>query len=138
LRLHAHVRPGEAFYFRFERPHRAIAEIPDSISELRLRVVPRVDNGADAFLEGDTKDPESAALAAPEVAAIIRRRNSGLTSLLTHGVFDGVEVRAEGSRVLVHLSVTVEQLESLASLAGALLGIEMPEVPAGSASAPTR
>jgi hypothetical protein len=138
LRLHAHVRPGEAFYFRFERPHRAIAEIPESISELRLRVVPRVDNGADAFLEGDTKDPEAAAVAAPEVEALIRRRNSGLTSLLTHGVFDGVEVRAEGSRVLVHLSVTIEQLESLASLAGALLGIQMPEAPAGSASAPAR
>lgn len=138
LGLPAHVRPGEALYFRFETPHRAIAEIPESISELRLRVVPRADNGADAFLEGDTKDAESAALAAPEIAALIRRRNSGPVWLLTHGLFDGVEVRAEGSRVLVHLSVTLEDLQSLASLAGVFLGVPMPETPAGSASAPAR
>jgi hypothetical protein len=134
LRLPPHVRPGEALYFRFESPHRAIPEIPESISELRLRVVPRTDNGADAFAEGDTKDMESAALAAPEIAALIRRRNSGLASLLTHGVFDGVEVRADGTRVLVHLSVTLEQLESLASLAGVFLGVALPEAPAGSPS----
>ena len=127
--LPAHVLPGVAVYFRFESPHRAVPEIPESISELRLRVVPRADNGADAFLEGDAKDPESAALAAPEIEKSIRRRNSGLTSLLTHGVFDGTEVRAEGAKVLVHLSVTLEQLETLASLAGALLGVAMPEVP---------
>jgi hypothetical protein len=127
--LPAHVLPGVAVYFRFESPHRAVPEIPESISELRLRVVPRADNGADAFLEGDAKDPESAALAAPEIEKTIRRRNSGLTSLLTHGVFDGVEVRAEGAKVLVHLSVTLEDLKTLASLAGALLGVAMPEVP---------
>jgi hypothetical protein len=127
--LPAHVLPGVAVYFRFESPHRAVPEIPESISELRLRVVPRADSGADAFLEGDAKDPESAALAALAIEKSIRRRNSGLTSLLTHGVFDGVEVRSDGAKVLVHLSVTLDQLESLASLAGALLGVAMPEVP---------
>src|SRR5580658_5559288 len=81
LRLPAHVRPGEALYFRFETPHRAVPEIPESISELRLRVVPRADDGADAFLEGDAKDPESAALAAPEIAKLIRRRTGGFASL---------------------------------------------------------
>jgi hypothetical protein len=104
-----------------------VPEIPESISELRLRVVPRADNGADAFLEGDTKDPESAALAAPEIAKLIRRRTSGFASLFLHGALDDVEVRPEGARVLVHLSV-------LASLAGALLGVPMPDLPAGSSS----
>jgi hypothetical protein len=134
LRPPAHVRPGEALYFRFETPHRAVPEIPESISELRLRVVPRADNGADAFLEGDTKDPESAALAAPEIAKLIRRRTSGFASLFLHGALDDVEVRPEGARVLVHLSVTLAQLETLASLAGALLGVPMPDLPAGSSS----
>jgi hypothetical protein len=134
LRLPAHVRPGEALYFRFETPHRAVPEIPESISELRLRVVPRADDGADAFLEGDTKDPESAALAAPEIAKIIRRRTGGFASLLLHGALDDVEVRSDGARVRVHVSVTLEQLETLASLAGALLGVPMPEVPAASSS----
>jgi hypothetical protein len=127
--LPAHVLPGVAVYFRFESPHRAVPEIPESISELRLRVVPRADSGADAFLEGDAKDPESAAEAASEIEKAIRRRNSGLTSLLTHGIFDGVEVRAEGAKVLVHLSVTLEEIKTLASLAGAFLGVAMPDVP---------
>jgi hypothetical protein len=133
-RLPAHVLAGQALYFRFVSPHRAVSEIPDSISELRLRVVPRADDGADAFLEGDTNDAENAAQAAPEIARVIRRRNGGLTSLLTHGLLDHVEVRTDGNRILVHLAASLDQLETLASLASALLGVEMPETPAGAAT----
>jgi hypothetical protein len=131
LRLPAHVRPGEAVYFRMETPHRAMPEIPESISEVRLRVVPRPDGGADAFLEADTKDQGEAALAAPEVAAIIRRRNSTLISLFTHGLLDRVEVRSEGPKVLVHLLATSDDLQTLAALAASFLGVSLPDMPAG-------
>ncbi len=141
--LPAHVLPehrAEAVYFRFESPHRAVPEIPESISELRLRVVPRseTDNGAGVLVEGDTKDAtkESAALAAAAVEDIIRRRNTGLVAIMTRRMFDRVEVRAEGTKVLAHLSVTLEDLETLESLAAWLLHVDLPEAPAaGAASA---
>jgi hypothetical protein len=132
--LPAHPRPTEAFYFRFESPHRAVPEIPTSVTELRVRVVPTSDDGADAFAEADTPDAESARLAAPEIGRIITRRNSAITSILTHGLFDHVEVAATGSRVALHLRATRDQLEALATLAAAFLGVSIPE-PAGSGSA---
>ena len=53
LLLKGHV--GEAVYLRVANPHHPMPEIPESITELRLRVVPRPDQGADIFIDGDTR-----------------------------------------------------------------------------------
>jgi hypothetical protein len=127
-RVPAHVRPGEAVYMRLVNPHHPMPEIPESLTELRMRVVPRPDLGADVLVDGDTKDAAAATQAAEELRRVVRRHNDAFTSMLTHGVFDQVEVRSEGNLVKVHMVVTLDQIETMASLVGAFLGVQ-PDAP---------
>jgi hypothetical protein len=93
---------------------------------MRLRVVPRSDEGADVFIDGDTKDAETAAQAAPEIRQMIRRHDDAFTSLLTHGLLDHAEVAAEGSVVKVHVQATRDHIETLVALVGGFLGVGPP------------
>jgi hypothetical protein len=114
---------AEAVFVRVDNPHHPMPEIPETITQLRLRVVPRPDQGADVFLEGDTKDPASASQAADDVRSIFKRHNDWITSSVTHGLLDHVEVTTEGTVVHAHLSASREQIETLVSLVGDLLGV---------------
>ncbi len=125
-RVKAPILPGEAVYMRLVNPHRPLPELPDAITELRLRVVPRSDDGADVFVEGDTPDMTSAVSAADAVARIVRRHNDMITSLLTHGLFDHVQVSADGNLVKAHLTATRDHLETLVALVASLLGVAPP------------
>jgi hypothetical protein len=129
-RVTAPIRAGDAVYLRFVSPHRALDEIPASIDELRLRVVPRVDQGADVLVDGDATDSASAASAAAELARFVRRRNDTLTSLVTHGLLDQVEITSEGSSLKIHLAVTEDQIDLLTALVGDFLGVEPDDPPA--------
>ncbi len=133
-RAPAHVRPGEAVYMRLVNPHHPMPEIPEALSEIRMRVVPRPDLGVDVFVEGDTTGNAVAAQAAEELRRVVRRHDDAFTSMLTHGVFDQVEVSSEGSLVEVHMVVTLDQIETIASLLGAFLGVQ-PEAPGVSPAA---
>ncbi len=135
-RVPPHIRPGEAVYLRLVNPHHPMPEIPDTISELRLRVVPRSDDGADVFVDGDTKDAEAASAAAPQIRQMIRRHDDPFTSLLTHGLLDHVEVSSEGSTVKVHLQATRDHIETLVALVGGFLGVEPPVAPADPSASP--
>jgi hypothetical protein len=126
-RVKAPILPGEAVYMRLVHPHRPLPELPDSITELRLRVVPRSDAGADVFIEGDTSDPSTAGSAADAVARIVRRHNDMITSLLTHGLLDHVQVSADGNLVKVHLTATRDHIETLVALVASLLGVAPPD-----------
>jgi len=122
-RLPAQPHPGEAVHLRLMNPHHPIPEIPEAITEMRLRVVPRSDDGADVFVEGDTKDPDSASAASLQLRAMLRRHNDAITSLITHGLLDRVEVSSDGPKVLVHDVVTRDQIETLTSLVEGFLGL---------------
>jgi len=135
-RLPAHNHPGEAVYLRLVNPHHPMPEIPESISEMRLRVVPRADLGADVLIDGDTKDAGDAAEAADGLRRLVRRHNDTLTSMVTHGLFDHVEVTTEGPLVKVHLVVTLDQIETLTALVAGFLGVQ-PDLPAPSSTAPS-
>jgi hypothetical protein len=135
-RVPTHVRPGEAMYLRLVNPNHPFPEIPAAITEARVRIVPRADEGADVFVDGETKDPGSADQAAEELARVVRRHNDMLTSLLTHGLLDDVEVKAEGSVAKVHLTATRDQIETVLTLVGGFLGVDMP-LPDGGPEAPT-
>jgi hypothetical protein len=140
-RVPAHVRPGEAVYLRLVNPHHPAPEIPESLTELRMRVVPRADLGADVFVDGDTKDAEAAKQAADELRRVVRRHDDAFTSMLTHGLLDQVEVSSEGTLVKVHTLVTLDQIETLASLVSAFLGVQPsapgPTLPSASPPVPS-
>jgi hypothetical protein len=141
-RVTAPIRAGDAVYLRFVSPHRALDEIPATIEELRLRVVPRADQGADVLVDGDVTDAPSAAAAAAQLARFVRRRNDTLTSLVTHGLLDQVEIASEGSRVKIRLAVTEDQIDMLTALVGDFLGVQPdddpPVPPAATLGAPPR
>jgi hypothetical protein len=140
-RLPAHNHAGEAVYLRLVNPHHPMPEVPEAITEMRLRVVPGADLGADVFIEGDTKDAGEAADAADGIRRLVRRHNDALTSMITHGLFDHVEVGSEGALVKAHLTVTLDQIETLTALVAGFLGVQpdlsAPPAP-GAASAPRR
>jgi len=137
-RLPAHNHPGEAVYLRLVNPHHPMPEIPETITEMRLRVVPRADLGADVIIEGDTKDAGEAADAADGLRRIVRRHNDALTSMLTHGLFDRVEVKTEGALVRAYIPVTLDQIETLTALVGGFLGVEPDLSPPSPSATPTR
>jgi hypothetical protein len=136
-RLPAHNHPGEAVYLRLVNPHHPMPELPETITEMRLRVVPRADLGVDVFIEGDTKDASTAAEAATELRRIVRRHDDALTSMLTHGLFDRVDVTTEGPLVKAHIPVTLDQIETVTALVSSFLGVEPPSS-APSGAAPSR
>jgi hypothetical protein len=137
IRLPAHNHPGEAVYLRLVNPHHPMPEVPESITEMRLRVVPRADLGADVFTEGDTKDAADAAEAADGLRRMVRRHNDAFTAMLTHGLFDHVEVTSEGPLVKAHLVVTLDQIETLTALVAGFLGVQ-PDVAPPTTSPPAR
>jgi hypothetical protein len=125
-RVRPPIAPSEAFYMRLVKPQRPLPELPASITELRLRVVPRADDGADVYVDGDTSDAAEAASAAAAVARIVRRHNDVITSIVTHGLLDRVEVTSEGALVKLHLTATLDQIQTVASVVGAFLGVPAP------------
>jgi hypothetical protein len=136
-RVPAHVRPGEAAYLRLVNPHHPMPEIPESITEFRVRVVPRSDEGADVFVDGDTNGADVAAQAADDLRKVVRRHDDAFTALLTHGLLNHVEVTTDGAQVKVHLLATRDQIETLTTLVGDFLGVTLP-APVSSASASPR
>jgi hypothetical protein len=61
-----------------------------------------------------------------DVARFVRRHNDALTSLLTHGLFDRVEVTAEGDMVKAHLTASLDQIATVVSLVAGFLGVSEP------------
>jgi hypothetical protein len=114
----AHVRPGEALYLRLVNPHHPMPQIPESITEARLRVVPRADEGVDLFIDGDTKDVDAASGAAEDLKKLVRSYNDWRAALVLPGVLDRVEVTTDGNRVHVHLMLTRAEVERIVMLVG--------------------
>ena len=137
VRLPAHDHPGEAVYLRLVNPHHPMPDIPETITEMRLRVVPRADFGADVFIEGDTKDAGDAAGAADGLRRLVRRHNDALTSMITHGLFNRVDVTTEGPLVKAHLVVTLDQIETLTALVAGFLGVQPDVSPPSAPGAPS-
>ena len=67
---------------------------------------------------------------------MVRRHNDAITSLLTHGLFDRVDVGTDATTVKVHLAATREQIETLVALVGDFLGVK-PDDPSAPGSTPS-
>jgi hypothetical protein len=125
-----HIRPGEAMRLTLKNPHRPMPFLPESLSELRLWIIPRPDGGADVFAEGDTPDGAEAAKAAESVKKLVRDQNSIGVRIVTQGLLNGVEITPDGKMVRGKLTASREQLEAILSLVAAQLGTPLPQPPA--------
>jgi hypothetical protein len=125
-----HIRPGEAMRLTLKNPHRPMPFLPESISELRLWIIPRPDGSAEVFAEGDTPDGVEAAKAAEAVKKLVRDQNSIGVRIVTQGLLNNVEVTPDGKMVRGKLTASREQLEAILSLVAAQLGTSLPQSPA--------
>jgi hypothetical protein len=123
------LRPGDAVYWKLVGPHRMLGELPEAILEMRLRVVPRPDGGADVYAEGDTKDDDAGQAAARDVARFVRRHNDPITSLVTRGLLDHVDVTADGKMVKAHLVASLDQITNLVAVVSGFIDADEPEPP---------
>ncbi len=134
----AHVRKGEALYLRVVDPHHPMPQIPAEISELRLRIVPTDDDGAEVLVEGDTASEGAARKAAGEIEAQLRAFNgsgAGLAARFMVGdLLEGIDVSTQAAVVKLRMRASPEQIASVLALAGGLPGVAPPPSP----SAPKR
>ena len=121
------LRVGEAMSIRALRPGGSISVIPQSISELRVWVVPRLDDGgADVYGEGDCADAASAAEAAEILNRELSRRNSIAVRILSAGLLNTVEITSDATRVKLHAPASKEQIEAVWGLVAQQLGAASP------------
>ncbi len=126
----AHVRKGEALYLRVVDPHHPMPQIPAEVSELRLRIVPTDDDGADVLLEGDTASADAARKAAGEIQALLQSINGSMIGigvrLAAGDLLDGIEVTTQATVVKVRMHASAEQIAGILGLAGSLPGVSAP------------
>ena len=135
------IMPGVAAWVRVVDPHHALPSlVPEGVLEMRLKISPRDDGGADIAIEGDCKDEASAARAAPAVARTLRENNTFAISLGTHGLLNRPEVTSEGKMLLVRVIASREQVESTIAAAQFVLPppAAPPPPPSASAASPRR
>jgi hypothetical protein len=128
----AHIRKGEAAYVRVVNPHHPMPMMPAAITEARLRVVPRDDEGADVYIDCDTKDADTAAATARDLQDLAG--SYGWVSIFVPGLFDHLEVAPEGNVAKVHAVVTRRQIEMLVGVVAKYLSVGAP--PPGGQPAP--
>jgi hypothetical protein len=127
-------RPDEALRLTLVHPHGPMPGIPESVTELRLWIVPRnADGGADVYGEGDTASASACTAAAETIARLVQDQNSFGVQLLTHGLLNGVQLRADDKTVRLHLSASRDQIEVILAFVGGQLGVALAPEPAASA-----
>ncbi|WP_394820561.1 hypothetical protein [Pendulispora albinea] len=129
-----HSRPGEAMRLTLATPHRPMPFIPESVSEMRMWIVPREGGGADVYAEGDTPDPAAASAAADALRKVVRQQNSIAVRLVTQNLLGTVDITSQGSLVKLHGPVTQDQLDAVLGLVAGQLGVTLPSSGGGSGS----
>jgi hypothetical protein len=130
-------RPAEAMRLTLVHPHGPMPGIPESVTELRLWIVPRnEDGGADVYGEGDTATPDACEAASAVLGRLIQDQNSFGVQLLTRGLLNHVEIRPDGSTVRLHLSATREQIQVVLAFVGGQLGVPLAPEPGASEGSP--
>ncbi len=125
-------RPTEALRLTLVHPHGPMPAIPESVTELRLWIIPKnADGGADIYAEGDTATSDLCHDAVSVLRAVIRDQNSFGVKLLTHGLLDNVELTSDGAMLHMHIPVVREQLEVILAFAAGRLGVDIAPLEAG-------
>ncbi len=126
-RTPAHLPRKDALYLRVFDPHHPMPQLPASITELRVSIVPTDDGGADVLLEGDTASPEAAADAARAIDALVKQIDASpvLIPVKLSGadVLADAEFTSDGAMVKGHLHAEESQIVSIIGMAGFLPGV---------------
>jgi hypothetical protein len=104
--------------------------VPESVTEVRLWIVPRNDDGgADVYGEGDTAEASESQAAVLALKRLIDDQNSIGVQLLTQGLLNHVELQPDDKTVRLHLRVTHDQIEVILAYVAGRLGVSLPPNP---------
>jgi hypothetical protein len=123
-------RASEAVRLTLVHPHGPMPGVPESVTEVRLWIVPRNDDGgADVYGEGDTADASESQAAVLALKRLIDEQNSIGVQLLTQGLLNRVELQPDDKTVRLHLRVTRDQIEVILAYVAGRLGVSLPPNP---------
>ncbi len=119
VKVSPRVRPGEAMRLTLKKPYQPFPDIPKTVTELRLWVLPLPNGGAEVFAEGDCANASDATDASASIGKVADHyRNNGIISLVTHGLLRTLDIHPNDTHVELHMSATEEQLDVLLTLVG--------------------
>jgi hypothetical protein len=111
----------EVLHVDFPHPHGVMLYVPANVRRAVVRADSRPGGAAEGFADLTFDDDATAARMAGELRARAESMNSVVVRLLTRDLLGGLVITAEGPVVKLSLPATKEQLESLATLASAML-----------------
>jgi len=122
--------PNEAMRLVVHNPSKQIfipgLKFQDSLTELRLWIIPRADGGADVHAEGDCADESGATDSADALNNLIKQQNSIGVRIATRGLLNNATVVPEGKQIKLHVQASQEQLEAVLNAVAAFLGANVP------------
>jgi hypothetical protein len=113
--------PDEALHVDFPHPHGVILYVPEEARRAVVRVDSRPGGAAEGFVDLTCDDEASASLMAAHLRARAGDINNLMVRVLTRDLLGSLSITVEGAVVKLRLPATSEQLESLATLAAAVL-----------------
>jgi hypothetical protein len=111
----------EVLHVDFPNPHGVILFVPANVRRAVIRGDSRPGGAAEGFADLTFDDDATAKRMAGELQTRAESMNNLMVRMLTRDLLGGLEIKAEGPVVKLRLPATREQLESLATLASALL-----------------
>jgi len=126
LRASRILEPGdsdadEVLHVDFPHPHGVMLYVPENVRRAVVRADSRPGGAAEGFADLTFDDDATATRMAGELQARAESMNNLVVRVLTRDLLGGLMIAAEGPVVKLRLPATREQLESLATLASAML-----------------
>lgn len=129
--------PTEAMRLIVNNPSNQISipglKFSQSLTQIRLWIIPRPDGGADVYSEGDCTDEAAAADSADKLTEILKRQNSLGVKFATRGLLNGAVVVPDGKKIKLHILANPEQLEAVLQLVAAAVNAQIAPPPGGGA-----
>jgi len=113
--------PDEALHVDFPHPHGVVLYVPEEARRAVVRVDSRPGGAAEGFVDLTCDDEAAASLMAARLQARAREVNNLMVRVLTRDLLGSLIITVEGPVVKLRLPATSEQLDSLATLAAAVL-----------------
>ncbi|HEY5241525.1 MAG TPA: hypothetical protein VIJ22_08675 [Polyangiaceae bacterium] len=111
----------EVLHVDFPHPHGVMLYVPANVRRAVVRADSRPGGAAEGFADLTFDDEATATRMVGELQARAESMNNLMVRLLTRDLLGGLAITSEGPIVKLRLPATKEQLESLATLASAML-----------------
>jgi hypothetical protein len=113
--------PDEVLHVDFPHPHGVILYAPEEALRAVVRVESRPGGAAEGFVDLTCGDEAAASLLAARLRTQASDMDNLMVRVLTRDLLGSLSITVEGTVVKLRLPATSEQLESLATLAAAVL-----------------